>query len=226
MLTTNDLISLVRNALPESERDETVFIDRDGSTPEIPTLSEEPLASFFRELGNTVPSDFECALAISPTEVVFHSRYGSFDLNLPLPEEAQPLEIIRDMDWEGIRGHLEKEALMSRLSYASASTKVLQKHRRDDVIPWVKDVRKDTLRVHALVFDPNPEYDEELDEEEDKGPRLDSLSFPNLTVFLEEMEEMMQASKLIVAVVSEGKPWSAERIDRLKRDIANRLMGS
>ncbi len=220
MHTVAELLSLVAKALPPNEP--ILTVTRETVAPSLPTPVQESLAPLWKELNQLVPSGIDYALTLSANEAVLYLASPVTTQSFPLRKDASLPEQLHAIEWDKLRTAPPPAELFFSASF---STKTLQRLFREDVRQWIREVRKDANRIHILYYDEAPEFDEELDDEEDDGPRLDTLSFPNMTVFLEELESLMRNARCLVSVVSEGKPWSVERIDRLKREIANRLQG-
>jgi len=219
MPTVAEIIHRVSQALPPDQP--VLTVTRKTVAPPLPASVQEVLAPVWHELSQLVPPGIDYALTVSGDEAILYLASLATSRTCPLKSDAPLAEQLRSIAWNELRTELPTAA--EPLLSASVSTKALQKLFGEDVRQWIKEVRRDAGRIHLLYYDETPEFDEELDGEDDEGPRLDTLSFPNMTAFLEELEALMRNEKVPISVVSDGKPWSAERIDRLKREIANRL---
>ena len=75
---------------------------------------------------------------------------------------------------------------------------------------FVKSKRKDTSKVHVLVWS---EGDEVLAPEE----------FADMAAFCDVLPDMMATQHLIIAVVADGKPLPEQKIEKLKQQALKEL---
>lgn len=217
-----EIIELNNRILAEAPElagtEEGLIISRNDDPSEwavLPETLREHLVLVLTELNRLVPDDFSYMVFLGDAEPGFSLSFedgaqaGSFE-NFPCRIDESVAEGLANIDWDQQRStgmqncqvydQIKEFALQT--APRIPATKALQRGCRDDMRKWVRDVRKDTNAAHVLMW---REAEEFMSEE-----------FESLDAFTLELPTLMTQQFQIIAVVAEGKPLPAPKIDQLK----------
>jgi hypothetical protein len=149
--------------------------------------SEKPTMGLSFEDGSQMGS-------IHPLEIEEHlsieGQLGSKDW-----DEQRAIEMSGCQVWDRITEEAE------RIPATVLTTKALQRHCREDLKEWIKLKRRDRTKVFILMW-----RDEDFAEEE----------FESLEAFERDLYNILAVEYHVIAIVADGKPLPAKRIDQLK----------
>ena len=208
------LLREVGPALPE----EGLMVERDDRPKEleaIPKNFREAIQDLRTELNRTIPDDFGYFLYLGDREpdLMLHYDNGSMTTGgrgHSWTQSDSIFEQLRKLDWDderkwAIQGSETFDAITAaakELPIMLPRTKSLQKHLAEPVKDYIKEKRQDSSCVYALLWDGDQAL---LDEQ-----------FSDLAAFERELPDIMTHMLHIIAIVSNGKPIPAGRVDQLK----------
>jgi hypothetical protein len=195
----------------------------DGDLAALPASIRADLEKFRLKLNQTMPDDFGYQIFLGdadPHLIITYSDGAQTEGNCPVEWDLKRsiFDQLPGIKWDDLRafaltnGQIFDQMIEAAKHRPAAlpSTKQLQKGFREAMKEFVKSKRKDTSKVHVLVWS---EGDEVLAPEE----------FADMAAFCDVLPDMMATQHLIIAVVADGKPLPEQKIEKLKQQALKEL---
>jgi hypothetical protein len=207
------LLDHAKDCLPE----DGLMLNRHGGDEDldkIPTDLRKEIDLLREQLNRIMPDDFSYFVSLGNGEALFSVQYENGPTTMYSPaqhwEPAQSLfPQLEAFDWDGLRGECVSQSeafdhiaeIAKELPVMIPSTKRLQKDFRDEVKAYIKE-KRDEPDAHVLIFD---------------GEALFDCDFESAEQFQDQLRDIMPHMVHVVAVVANGKPIPAEKIDAMKK---------
>jgi hypothetical protein len=215
-----ELNNHIRREMPElADAEEGLIVAREDQPSDWGALSaplREHVERVVAELNRILPADFSYCLYLGDNDPVLGlsfqdgAQVETFR-NIPCEGDESLAEAFSGIDWDDQRAAAMEECqTFDRMKeYAETvepdipKTKELHKEFRVEMKEWVKTIRKDATSVYAMMV-----------RWEDEG--IITEKYESLEDFSRWLPNLMTLRFDIIAVVADGKPLAAAKIDKLK----------
>ena len=215
------LTELLGECLPE----DALVLDRCDQPEELirlPIELRDEIEQLRNQINQVVPNDFEYILCLGDDSPDLLLEYGDgAQTGFFRSHEWQPdrsiIEQLNGFNWDkereqAIAGCQKFDAMKENAKHTPSrlpSTKEIQKAFRDEMKEFVRTKRKDSSKVHVMVWrDPEGVLE---------------MSFKDVVSFIDELIDLMPTGHLIITVVADGKPIPVEKIELLKKKALKEL---
>lgn len=208
------LLDHAKEYLPE----DGLMLEREGGEEDLEKLPSDlrkEIGLLRANLNRAIPDDFSYILFFGEGEADFRIQYENGPQTVYSPQQeweaAHSLfPQLKAYDWERTRAACVSGSetfdriteIAKDLPVMIPSTKRLQKVCRNAVKAYIKEKRREE-GVHALIWDGDD--------------ALFDRDFESIEEFRHELHDIMPHMVHIVAVVADGKPIAAEKIDSMKK---------
>ncbi len=179
----------------------------------------EEVEALQRTFNTAIPEDFEYFVFIGGDEGPgFGLDFGMTPVG-PADDwdpEQSLLDQLHTFDWEAAREQgkdgnamMEVVSMLERITRQLPAAKSLQRDYRDEVKDFVRERRRDGDRIHVLYLD--------------RAEELMEADFENGDAFRDALPGMIGDGNDLFALVANGKPLPAERIDALNAQAQRTL---
>ena len=181
----------------------------------LPEVLRREVCAFCEELNKAIPDDFSYILSVGSHAPTLRLEYRdgantAYSKPREWKNERSIFEQLKEIDWDADRAEAISASRLFDLVGPMAkkmrpmipSTKMLQKHCREEMKRFIKIARRDKSKVHVMFF---------------QGDQGGSEEFESLETFKRRLHDMMPCGCHVIAVVANGRPLPVEEIDALKR---------